>query len=143
MAKIIKVEDLKCWTDSGDPFLVELAQYYIGKELPVDYDKREQIGVGPRGTPVYATFNGLQELATVLDFLNTFAIGYAEMKISKMRELYDRRITLFIHGLSKMGYSREPGEETLGALEKIIRIGAGKSCHRMLDLERYTQTVKK
>lgn len=142
MPKIVKEQELRCWLDSKDQFLVDLANFYIGKELQVDFDLKEEIGRNVKDQPVYTIFNGEKDLIQLLDFFSTFAIGAAEMKDQELKAIYDRRVVLFIHGLSKMGYSRSKGDDTLGSLEKIVRIGTGRSVYRMLELKRFSDVKK-
>ena len=80
--RIVTEQDLALWVSSKDVFLEELAQEYIGKP-PMS-----------------------EQLANeLLEFLCVFSLGCSQLGLPELAEVYNKRVSLFLVGFSKMGYS--------------------------------------
>jgi hypothetical protein len=117
---LLEEKHLKVWLNSGDPFLLDLAQKCLGEDIL-----------------------GGQELTEILTFLAVASLGVSEVELFELREVYTRRINLFIEALPDLGYN--PGYHKEYLLKKIIpspyyrilRSAFGKSSYKMLELKRY------
>jgi hypothetical protein len=119
---IVSEEQLKVWLNSKDSVLIQLAEDCIGLPLPQE-----------------------QELINILTFFSIFNLGCKEMKEETIANIFEKRINLFVIGLTKMGFSGEFRKEYVtrktipGPLLRIKRRAFGRAAYVMTELKRYVE----
>jgi len=116
VSQVLQPEDVAYWAESKDYFLRDLADGFVGGPPPEE-----------------------QNLIDILTFLAVFSIGYKEMAMDDLCDLFDKRINAFIVGLQRMGFTKDFRKEYVakrtipGPLERIIRVAFGRAAYRMFD----------